>query len=202
MGSASMSTLKTTNIQHPSAGSPNLVLAADGSVSGGAGLGGLVHIHTESFSAASAVIFDNVFSSEYENYAVIAHAITASGETDAYFRLRASGSNASGSNYAFFNQASGVNGTNYNQSNALTSRLVPGRIGPNGTSSLFINIFRPYIAAQTTFQSQNVAIGTTTVFVQSGGGLHDLSTAYDGFYFYPASSTITGTLRIYGYAND
>ena len=163
---------------------------------------GLVHLHTEAFSAASAVIFDNVFSSEYENYALIVHATIAASETDGYLRLRASGTDATGSNYGFFNQSSGVNGVGYNQNSGGTTQLTAGRLGSNGTGSLFVNIFRPQYAVRTTFQSQNVADGTTTAFIQSGGGLHSLSTAYDGFTFYPASSTMTGTIRIYGYRNN
>ena len=160
---------------------------------------GLTLITTQSFSAVSSVSVNSCFTSTYDNYALIVHATIPSSETDAYLRLRASGSDASGSNYIFFNQASGANGTGYNQNSTGTTQLTAGRLGSGGTGSLFVNIFRPHDAVQTAFQSQNVANGSTTVFVQSGGGLHSLNTSYDGFTFYPASSTFTGTLRLYGY---
>jgi len=161
--------------------------------------GGLELITSEAFSASSAVSVNGCFTSTYDVYALIVHAVIASGETDAYLRLRVGGADATGSNYLFFNQSSGVNGTGYNQNNTGTTQLTAGRLGSSGTGSLFVNIFRPHDAVRTTFQNQNVANGTTTTFIQSGGGLHSLSTAYDGFTLYPASSTFTGTLRVYGY---
>jgi hypothetical protein len=163
--------------------------------------GGLVKITDSTFSASSGVSINNCFTSTYTNYAIVVHAVIASGETDAYLRMRVGGSDATGSNYSFFNESSGVNASGYDQNSTGTTQLTAGRFGSAGTGSLFIDVFRPNDAVTTTFQSQNIANGTTTIFVQSGGGSHSLTTAYDGFTLYPASSTFTGTLRVYGYRN-
>jgi hypothetical protein len=193
-----MSTLKTTNIQHPSAGSPNLVLAADGSVSGGAGLGGLVLVHNETISSAvSEVNIDSVFSATYEVYRIVA-TIVQSNQTPLRIRFRSAASTYS-SNYAFSYQ----NGTSSVSVGSVTSNdnwdLGTGAI--TNQNFFLLEVAKPFGA--------NVTTGTSSsanYFGQPSLHLRGLSQtdsqSFDGFRAYISSGTFTGSIRIYGYAND
>ena len=192
-----MSTVKTTNIQHPSAASPNLTLAADGSVSGGAGLGGLVHIATESFNAVSSVSIDDVFSSTYDNYRVLFHgSSTASASTGLLVRLRVSGSDITTTTYRY----------NYNlQGSASAGAFVTsnkwqiGNVTTYATSSL--DLAEPFLSSSTGFVCTTFTEGSNNYAGVHGG--REPSGSVDGFTLYPDGAyTITGTIRIYGYANS
>ena len=199
-----MSTLKTTNIQHPSAGSPNLVLAADGSVSGGAGLGGLVHIHTEDVtSATSYVTINNVFSSEYSSYRIVMNSMETATSGFIKFQPTSSGTPESSSNYFW-----SYDGSRHNATTFVTS-------GSNDTSFIFstgrntgiygggvLDLFDINAAKRTAFVS-NVNVGEPSYYNRfSAGGVLDTTGQYDGLKIFHVSSTLTGTIRIYGYAND
>jgi hypothetical protein len=67
----------------------------------------------------------------------------------------------------------------------------------NGATSC---IYKPNLATATQFNTSNgwsyegARIGLYT-------GSHSLTTAYTGFSLIPATGTITGTVRVYGYRN-
>jgi hypothetical protein len=192
-----MSTLKTTNIQHPSAGSPNLVLAADGSVSGGAGLGGLVHLRTETFTAESSVSIDDVFSATYDIYRLI-YTGFASAYTHLHLRLRANGSDAT-SNYA--RQTLRASSTTVTATSGSTNTAGIGAIHTS-RSLVTVDIAGPYLAQQTVM---NAFSGAGAPRIDLETAVQTDSTIFDGLTLYPdvaqPSRTLTGTLRIYGYAN-
>ena len=161
---------------------------------------GLVHLHTESFSAVSSVSIDNVFSSTYDNYRIIFVGTLSETEADIAVQMRASGTDADTVNYAYFLTARGVDSQPYDQISSGQNRWFVGRIGSRGTSSCSFDLFSPALAARTTFHSQNFADGTTTRFVQVGSGTHTLSNSYDGITFFPGGHNMTGNISIYGYS--
>jgi len=59
------------------------------------------------------------------------------------------------------------------------------------------DIFAPALAVRTGFLSLGFRTSGETNWV--GGGSHTQTVAYDGFDFFPASGTITGTIFVYGY---
>lgn len=163
---------------------------------------GLVKIADATFTAQTSVSVNNCFTSAYEHYRIMVDAVASATEADMTLRLRLSGTDATGSNYTFFQQASGVNSTAYNQASTGATSATIGRVGTNGTSSFSLDVFRPAQAVRTTWHTQNIGQGTTTDFVQSGGGRHGLSTAYDGLTIAIGGGlTMTGTIRVYGYRN-
>jgi hypothetical protein len=192
-----MSTIKATHIQHPSAASPNLTLASDGTVSGGAGLGGLVHIHTETFASVSSVSIDDVFSEEYDNYRIIIYGATASTDNALDFRLRASGTDSTSSDYhlQILNYAN-TSLSGGRQTGGVSAEF--GRINTGG-SSFGIDMCSPFLPKVTTFISNNSYNLDSTV--RQVYGRHGATTSFDGLTIYH-SGTITGTIRIYGYANS
>ena len=110
-------------------------------------------------------------------------------------RLRVSGTDASGANYA------------YQTLNAIGASVSAGR-GTGLTSwDIFRNdtsynggvayIFRPNVAATTQYTSSN-GWSLDGARISLNGGSHSLSTAYTGFSLVPNSGTITGTISTYG----
>ena len=195
-----MSTLRTTNLQNPSAASPNIVLGSTGSVAvAGAMTGaGMDLIATQTFSAASTVSFNNVFSSTYDNYRIVVSTGASADGSNLSIRLRLSGTDST-VNYAY--QRTSVEGTTFTGSRA--SSQGSGYIDDLRTSArntLSIDIFDPSLTNSTTMSALNND-------PQGGGSLkifnvfHTVSTAYDGFTMFPSSGTITGTIRVYGYRN-
>ncbi len=171
--------------------------AADTTVKAVADGRGLVHIETQTISATpSAVNFNNVFSATYDNYRIILD-LEASGSADVLMRLRASGSDASGSNYNFIFTSlitSAAVSSNVNQ----TSMIV-GVLRASHKSSYVVEVSRPFLAEKT----RTITNGTRTFDAVQGyifNGEHQLTTSYDGFSLIASSGTfVSGQISVYGY---
>lgn len=161
--------------------------------------GGLVKIATETFSAVSSVSVNNCFTSTYDQYLItLDYTQTTTDRLDA--RLRVGGvDNTTASSYAsqiFY--ASGV-GTGAGRStsdkwNSWAESTSTSRMQAN------INVYSPAIARITGFTSFH-QYGASNAGIQFSGGTHNQTVAYDGFTLIPATGTITGTVRVYGYRN-
>jgi len=74
--------------------------------------------------------------------------------------------------------------------------------GSLGTNASF-DIYAPQLAQFTQFTSLYAACHASYgVIAGFSNGTHATSTAYDGISIISPSGTITGTVRIYGYANS
>ena len=158
---------------------------------------GLVHINTTSFSAVSSISVNDVFSADHQNYAITLNLSTGPGTIPINFRLRASGTDNTSSNYYYslsfipFSGTATVTGAN---GSGLTTLFTIGSAN-TGNSSL-VQLFNPFESQITSYSyvSRNLSVDSA-----SGGGNMNVTTSYDGFTIYTASGTITGTVRVYGY---
>lgn len=207
-----MSTLKTTNLQHPSAGVPAIVLDADGdatyagvhdfsaaTVTGAPQ--GLVHINTTTFSAVSSVSINDVFTSDYQNYKVLIKGISSNNGVDTFIRYRTSGTDNSSATYQlqyieYFNSTLGAFRAN-NQTNALIGLFDDD----NDANFISTEISSPNLAARTTALSTAISANGGG-FVRTPYTYFNNTTIFDGFTFYGSSGTLTGTIRVYGYRNE
>jgi hypothetical protein len=183
-----VSTLKVAAINNPSASSGGLAISASGLVTGA----GLDLIVTQSFSAASSVSLNNCFSADYDNYRLVIRAFSASGDIDTRMRLRASGTDATTSAYA---RQYIVGALTANSAGSSTEDHMHIMYSNAASGFGTVELNRPYVATPTMFWLQG---GRSTAFVINSG-YHNVSTAYDGFTLYPTSSTLTGTVSVYGY---
>jgi hypothetical protein len=62
-----------------------------------------------------------------------------------------------------------------------------------------IEIQNPQLAVATSYQTANNYWDGSNVYGRSTNGNHIATTSYDGFTIYPNSSTMTGTVSVYGY---
>lgn len=164
--------------------------------------GGLQIVKAQTtFTAASSVTVDNVFTSSYTNYRIqIKYQTSTTGDLN--MRVRVGGVSASGTNYNW-QRIRGDSTTASAARNASTSWEIA--LASNGAfnSTTIIDIFSPQLAEPTLVtwtNNYNVAAYTTPKW-NAAGGNHDLSTAYDGFELLPSSGTATGTYTVYGYNN-
>lgn len=163
-----------------------------GSGTGSSNTNGLV-----TFSGASSVSLNGCFTSTYENYRVI-YKLVPSGDVGHYFRMRASGTDSSASYYGnliyYYSNVSSV-GNDYN--NNISSFQIEG----NYDGVNIIDIVSPYLAERTKVLGMRTSWSTTATRSIQGimGGMHNVSSSYDGITFYPASGTVTGNISVYGY---
>lgn len=209
-----MSTIKTTNLQHPSAASPNLVLAADGSVSGGAGLGGLVLVSPTSiansggsasasggqvtFTGVSSVSLNGVFTSAYTNYRIVARVYGDATNRAVRLRFRVSGSDDSTSNYAVGGYRARVNGTVAGYSETGAAYAVVNYVNET-RGTLSMDVFDPQKTEFSKFSGTGSGSDDVAGMGQFFGGYFAQNTVFDGFTIYPNTGNLTGIIRVYGY---
>lgn len=170
---------------------------------GGINYSGLVHINTTSFTTASSVIFNNVFSSSYENYVIkVVHTSTNQGSVCS-MRLRASGTDDSSSNYRYWGyNAMTVTGVTSYGNNATSVWL--GSVTSTSPVYAQIDLGSPALAINTTGTMRVSRVDASNRMDDYNmTAIHSVNTSYDGFTFFaPGGQTITGTIRVYGLRNS
>ena len=161
---------------------------------------GLVCVKAETaFTTSSSITADNVFSSAYTNYRIMIR-MTAAGNVNTFLRLRVGGVSSSAANYNRQNlnvastSVAGVRAT------GETSFNLNGVNGAFFTTNM-IDIFAPFLAEPTNLQFVNNQTdgAYTAPYIYITNANNSLSTSFDGFEFFPSSTTLTGTYTVYGY---
>ena len=147
---------------------------------------------------ATTYSLNSVFTSTYTNYMLVGKIVGAS-TGNIFIKLRASGSDASGSDYdsviAYFGvtQSDGVS-----KFNASSSGFYIDNVGNDNSCS--IEFQRPQEAVKTFFLQQGMNYFTAVNgYWRTGGAIHQLATAYDGFTI-TGGSNLSGTFQLYGLA--
>ena len=187
-------------------GSTGNVLTVAGGVPTWAAPGGggsaLTFIASASPSAAASQSFNNCFSATYQNYLIVMNMLNSAGEDPLLWRMRASGTDASGSDYDYIQEFV----YNTDQLIAITNNSTTARatiVAANVQSGIIINIHRPFDAVPTIFQSNAAWYNGNDAMRKIGiAAVHNASTSYDGITFLTTGGTMTGTIRIYGYSNS
>lgn len=141
----------------------------------------------------ATVSINGCFSATYDNYLFVARWHFAGGD-ELQFRMRSSGSDASGSNYVRqLMQAASTTVSGTRQSSQTEGRVMAHDGVGNG---FHFYIWGPFLAEPTMSRAVGVRSGGPTIYDWISS--HSLSTSYDGITFFPASQTITGSMTIYG----
>lgn len=166
------------------------------SVAVGSGSGSANGNGTVSFSGASSVSLNNVFSSAYSDY-LIKILLKSSNTTDIGFKNRLSGTDASGANY---NEQFFAAEATTTQLSRTTGATVGNsmRTVANEQQSCQLLLGSPFLTEPTQFEFYQV-LNHANPQTRIRSGFHTLSTSYDGFSLIPGAGTITGTISVYGY---
>lgn len=149
------------------------------------------------FTSCSSVSMNGVFTTDYVNYLVTMR--STSGPTLIGFRYRASGSDATGTDYVY--QLLAANGSSLtdpevNRYTGQTSAIFGASSGDY--SSYSVVIYTPFLATKT--------VHGPFGFYNSNGsriweycGTHGLTTSYDGITLLASSGSITGAIHVWGF---
>lgn len=161
---------------------------------------GLVLLNTTSFSAVSSQNLQ-YFSTNYDNYKIIAKFTAFSGNPDIRARMSASGVDATTGDYNFgsrYIRSTGAGGDI--QGNGQTSLLFGYGVTTNPQDTqIDINIISPFLAERTGFIINSVNNDATSWLAIAGSGAYRVSTSYNGITIYPSTGTMTGVASVFGY---
>jgi hypothetical protein len=163
----------------------------------------LTFITSATASAASSLSVNSCFSATYANYLVL---INMSGSSTSSVtlntRFRVTTTDDSSGNYVSMSTSNtNVSGPTRTFSSAQTS----AQLGTVSTTMGFVQatFFNPQVATQTECQTNWSNIASNSPNSQGNGTAAFVQTTqFDGFTLIPASGTITGTVRVYGYSNS
>lgn len=168
------------------------------SVAVGSGTGSADSLGNVTFSGASSVSLNGCFTSTYDNYKILISSSSSAGGSF-NMRLRVSGSDNTSSDYNFqriYAQSGTVGGVRQN----AFSYFEIGYLTTNIYNSYSIEMFSPFETKTTSGNSIVVQNSSSDPNYDSYVYGTDVTTSYTGFTMYPASGTITGTIRVYGYS--
>ena len=158
------------------------------------GGGDFIKITSNTFSGASSVTVNNVFSATYNYYKLI---LTVTGSAGGYtqIRYRVSGTDASGTDYRF-QRLYGQGGTVGTFNSTSQTSVAISSSGTGGETLAEVLIGNPFLATPTRTIASNSYDDQS--FIDFFMGRHNLSTSYTGFTMLPQSGTITGDYILYG----
>lgn len=158
-----------------------------------------------SFTGATSITLNGVFSSAYQNYRIVINTlkngVTANDALQARYTVggvAASGTNYSSGAAAFTTAAASLQNLG---GDSVTSFYVNRIYDASTYHSATLDICKPFEATWTTHTG--LAIGRTVSANQFIllGGIHQQSISYDGIYIYATANAVSGTITVYGY-ND
>jgi hypothetical protein len=151
------------------------------------------------FTTVGTINADNVFSTDYQTHVVEIRVTAASTTLSVNMRMRASGTDASGSNYYM-----GMNSPNF----AADTTIYGARVNAASSWAITTTTSRNDRRISLVFYRAPDAANTTVsgnynqpddVVVHYIAGSHTVGTAYDGFTILTSTGTITGTYSVTGY---
>jgi hypothetical protein len=153
------------------------------------------------FSGASTVSLNGCFSSTYDNYKITI-LYTMSVDSTLQMRMRAAGADNSAGTYGGFCKAYSLGGGGESNLWAQTGTQTSVRIGDGSGGKCRTNFeaMAPFLAEATFLSGFQYDAGNTDIGYFTGS--HNTATSFDGLTIFPASGTITGTMRVYGYQNS
>ena len=191
--------LESTNVVQYYDGAAWATLAPAPAVSSG-----LAFITSGNISGASTSV-DNCFSSTYTNYKIVLNELVVAAGSRIRMRLRVASADNTTNNYSFV--VGGIDTTSSTYSVNLASQngnyfgFTTDATNANGVSTSF-DILNPF-ATKATHYGPAAVWQTETVRGDISQGVFKASTSFDGVTFFPTpTDTMTGTYKIYGYANS
>jgi hypothetical protein len=173
------------------------------SVAVGSGTGSVSTQGTVSFSGASSVSVNGCFSSTYTAYKIILTTQAATTQGDLKLRMRASGTDTTGSvysyNYVFLANSSDTT-YNYIRSAGNTTSATIGVISPSQEGMTIFDIYNPFTTKNTGWLSRTNNLGAADTMTTQGGGRVNDTTSYNSITIFNSSGgNISGTIQVYGY---
>jgi hypothetical protein len=175
------------------------------SVAVGSGSGSVDANGAVTFSGASSVSLNECFTSAYDNYKLVCKITSSATIVDLSLRLRAGVTDNSSANYWFSSSLTTAGATTYIVTSGTSTASTSFRLSPVGStyqSKHAIDILNPFSTDQTGYLADAFFWSGTSDYGRTvNGGVMTVTNSYNGLTLFPASGTITGTIRVYGYKN-
>ncbi len=170
-----------------------LVLIKPSSVVGGTDNGK----GTVSFSAASSVSLNDVFSTTYDNYKILFTNSNTSG-SDVYIRVRVSGADLTSNSYANIRNITSIGGSITSYTNYADTVV---NLGGNLTTqnSYSVEISNPFATKRTQIYSLGTADSSSSMNQEIVNASVKNTTSYTGFTLISSLGNMTGTVSVYGF---
>ncbi|CAB4219815.1 hypothetical protein UFOVP1639_25 [uncultured Caudovirales phage] len=165
---------------------------------------GLTLITAQTITASSSFQINNCFSATYDNYLVKMFISAATTGINLKLRLGTSGTPDTGSIYtAIFSVVRNLTGVGVYNDGSFNASSLYFNLDNYIPAFYDIDIQNPFAARPTGFIIDNTS-GATAAETQkyTGGGNINNTTSFTDINIFPASGTITGLIKIYGYANS
>jgi hypothetical protein len=174
--------------------SAGLTLLTPTSIAATGGSGSISTNGAVSFTSASAISLNGVFSSTYDFYTIQVRAVNSSNTQTFNWRWRASGSDLTASNYYHARTSTSTGGSVTGAGAGATTTATIGQIA---TGMGFFTVFAAYTQTEPRLNgnSYNSELSGLTTFASG----YRATQVTDGFTIYPSSGTITGKVSVYGY---
>jgi hypothetical protein len=148
------------------------------------------------FTTTQAVSINGVFSATYDNYLiVVGSGVIASSAETLSIRLRASGTDATGTNYTSQELQAAGGTVGGGRGTSMDTGNVAGWWTPQ-RSGFHVYVYGPFLAQPTAWRSVTVSTDSNAL-IRDHATTHSLSTSYDGFTL-RCLNNISGTLTVYG----
>jgi len=176
-----------------------LTLITPTSITATGGSGSIGTNGTVTFTGASSVSPNGVFSSTYDNYRIV---FTTTTIGNIFMRLRASGSDETTSQYVYVVQGLDQGNTGDNASSGgATSTFHIAKASSSLQSSIALDMYSPKLSAVTSYIG--ISMNRTAAATMSNwdvSGFLNTTTSYDSVSIYNQSgNAMTGTVSVYGY---
>jgi hypothetical protein len=158
---------------------------------------GLVFLTTQTFSAVGSFSLPaNTFTSTYDHYKIFLTIESHTNNSRLTARLRAAGSDLSGSNYASATAQFAYGSVTVGNDNAGTANNVMYLGYTDGRKNLILEVLNPKATQYTTMYSFDDRVDYG---LQYSGGVYKVTTSVDSLTIIQGSGTITGYYSVYGY---
>jgi hypothetical protein len=155
-----------------------------------------------SFTTATSVSLNGVFTSAYNSYRMLIRVPNTSSGASLTFRFRNAGTDNTSNNYVqtwFMNRSTGT--TQTNNGTGTGAGLLQWNAAESNTFLMWIgDVTNPAVVGRKSLSGKGNSGDATTFFVLDSSIMFQLNTlSFDGFTIYPTAGNITGTVQILGY---
>ena len=182
-----------------------LVKVVPSSVAVGSGTGSANTFGTVTFSGASSVSLNNVFSATYQSYLLLVNLTdNSNNDADIFLKWRNAGTDSSASYYSSY---TGINTLaspaviNKTQDPATEGHAI-GKMDNSTKNSQYItvDIVNSFVSNFTTCAFKGFgSTDASNLFSYNGGGNHRVTQSYDGLSLIAQNGNFTGTISVLGY---
>ena len=152
------------------------------------------------FTGASSISLNGVFSATYNNYCFKFSTSAISTTNNILFRLRSAGSDTSTSTYLQSSLISSDNTASASYETATSLELMFSTRSANADTMVNVELQNPFLAVFTNYQTRSWHIANSQAWLQYlKGGYQSGATSFDGMSIVCSTGNITGRVSVYGY---